>query len=50
MMELIFGIFIGSAIGIVIAALMAAATRADLERHYLQEIYKLSQDKKMGKK
>ena len=49
-MELVFGIFIGSGIGICIAAIMASATRADLERQYLQEIYKLSQDKKMGKK
>ena len=49
-MELILGIFIGSAIGLFVASMVFAGSRADLERHYLQEIYRLSEDKKSGKK
>jgi len=50
MIELVFGIFIGSAIGLIVASMVFAGSRADLEREYLQEMYRLSKDKKSGKK
>jgi hypothetical protein len=41
---------IGGTVGIFIASILFSAARTELQRLYLQEIYKLSEDKRNGKK